>query len=576
MATTPVVTPPQQLRPLTSFNNAEILNMIRNGASPEYQRRMPAATQANMDRQLATIMSSSQLKNEFYSALVNRIGGTYVNTWKWSNPLSVFTRASQTFGDTWQEIAVGMPLAQVYDPNAEYLGADNFRKWKVDVDSLYHRLDFAHWYPVTTDDKTLARAFTSESGLSSLTSQLLTSCYNAAEVDIFEAMCHQFVEYAKLGGYWRVHMDSDLNEMDSTEDEARAMLRQIRAWADTLKFVSTSYNARHMPTFAKPDELVLFCSPEVKSALDVQGLATVFHRTDAEPTIDRIIVIPADRFGIDGVQAILTTDKFFIDIPVINEMTQQTNPVNINSVNHYLHMQRIISVSGFAPAILFWTGLGSTESRVNPTGTTAAKPTFQLKLAMYGGGTSTPTNVSRGGAVQVVADTTISNDGTATFRSNAVNYTIGDTAKPLSEWTYISPTGVLVVGLDEPNTTIPVQATALYTDPTTPEVPGTVSAALDVPVVGEGVIGFSPSIIASITVTATAPKATKDSQAKATATMIDGRKADVTQQATWTSETPNYFTVSDNGLVHGVAAGQGNLTAALFGVSGKLQLNITA
>lgn len=576
MATTPVVTPPQQLRPLTSFNNAEILNMIRNGASPEYQRRMPAATQANMDRQLATIMSSSQLRNEFYSALVNRIGGTYVNTWKWSNPLGVFTRASQTFGDTWQEIAVGMPLAQVYDPNAEYLGADNFRKWKVDVDSLYHRLDFAHWYPVTTDDKTLARAFTSESGLSSLTSQLLTSCYNAAEVDIFEAMCHQFVEYAKLGGYWRVHMDSDLNEMDSTEDEARAMLRQIRAWADTLKFVSTSYNARHMPTFAKPDELVLFCSPEVKSALDVQGLATVFHRTDAEPTIDRIIVIPADRFGIDGVQAILTTDKFLIDIPVINEMTQQTNPVNINSVNHYLHMQRIISVSGFAPAVLFWTGAGSTESRVNPTGTTATKPNFQLKLAMYGGGTSTPSNVSRGGAVQVVADTTITNDGTATFRSNAVNYTIGDTAKPLSEWTYISPTGVLVVGLDEPNTTIPVQATALYTDPATPEVPGTVSAALDVPVVGEGVIGFSPSIIASITVTATAPKTTKDSQAKATATMIDGRKADVTQQATWTSETPNFFTVSDNGLVHGVAAGQGNLTATLFGVSGKLQLTITA
>ena len=51
MATTPVVTPPQQLRPLTSFNNAEILNMIRTGASPAPPRRKPAPTQANMDRQ---------------------------------------------------------------------------------------------------------------------------------------------------------------------------------------------------------------------------------------------------------------------------------------------------------------------------------------------------------------------------------------------------------------------------------------------------------------------------------------------------------------------------------------------
>lgn len=566
---TPNVTNKQTLRPLTDFNNVQLLNMIRNESSPEYQRRMPAATQSNMDITVSTLMSSTQLKNEFYSSLINRIGGTMVHTWKWSNPLSVFTRASQTYGDTWQEVAVGMPLAQVYDPNAEYLGADNFRKWKVDVDSLYHRLDFAHFYPVTTDDKTLRRAFTSDNGLSSLTSQLIQSCYNAAEVDVFEAMCHMFTQYARLGGYWRVHMDADLNKMTSTQDEARGLLRQIRSWADSLKFVSTRYNARHMPTFAKPDELVLFCSPEVKSALDVQGLATVFHRTDAEPTIDRIIVVPEDRFGIDGVQAILTTDKFLIDIPVIEEMTQQTNPVNINSVNNYLHMQRIISVSGFAPAVLFWNGAASTDNVVLPTGTAATTPKFALKLSTYGEGATTPENVARGGAVQVEADTTITNDGQATWRSGAVKYSIGTTDKPISEWTYISPTGVLVVGIDEANTAIPVQATADYINPATPEVPNTVSASLDVPVVGDGVIGFSPSIVASITVGAVSVKAGKTGQAHATAVMIDGRKIDVTKQAAWTSAATATATVDNTGLVTGVAAGSTKLTAALFGVSGQ-------
>ena len=566
---TPNVTNKQTLRPLTDFNNVQLLNMIRNESSPEYQRRMPAATQSNMDITVSTLMSSTQLKNEFYSSLINRIGGTMVHTWKWSNPLSVFTRASQTYGDTWQEVAVGMPLAQVYDPNAEYLGADNFRKWKVDVDSLYHRLDFAHFYPVTTDDKTLRRAFTSDNGLSSLTSQLIQSCYNAAEVDVFEAMCHMFTQYARLGGYWRVHMDADLNKMTSTQDEARGLLRQIRSWADSLKFVSTRYNARHMPTFAKPDELVLFCSPEVKSALDVQGLATVFHRTDAEPTIDRIIVVPEDRFGIDGVQAILTTDKFLIDIPVIEEMTQQTNPVNINSVNNYLHLQRIISVSGFAPAVLFWNGAGSTDNVVLPTGTAAATPKFALKLSTYGEGATTPENVARGGAVQVEADTTVTNDGQATWRSGAVKYSIGTTGKPLSEWTYISPTGVLVVGIDEANTVIPVQATADYINPATPEVPNTVSASLDVPVAGDGVIGFSPSIVASITVDAVSVKIGKTGQARATAVMIDGRKIDVTKQAAWTSAATATATVDNTGLVTGVAAGSTKLMAALFGVSGQ-------
>lgn len=559
----------QTLRPLTDFSNVQLLNMIRNESSPEYQRRIPAATQSNMDITVSTLMSSTQLKNEFYSSLINRIGGTMVHTWKWSNPLSVFTRASQAYGDTWQEVAVGMPLAQVYDPNAEYLGADNFRKWKVDVDSLYHRLDFAHFYPVTTDDKTLRRAFTSDNGLSSLTSQLIQSCYNAAQVDVFEAMCHMFTQYARLGGYWRVHMDADLNKMTSTQDEARGLLRQIRSWADSLKFVSTRYNARHMPTFAKPDELVLFCSPEVKSALDVQGLATVFHRTDAEPTIDRIIVVPEDRFGIDGVQAILTTDKFLIDIPVVEEMTQQVNPVNINSVNNYLHMQRIISVSGFAPAVLFWNGAGSTDNVVLPTGTAATMPKFALKLSVYGEGATTPEDVARGGAVQVEADTTITNDDQATWRSGAVKYSIGTTDKPLSEWTYISPTGVLVVGIDEANTVIPVQATADYIDPATPEVPNTVSASLDVLVVGDGVIGFSPSIVASITVDAVSIKNGKTGQAHATAVMIDGRKIDVTKQASWTSAATATATVDNTGLVTGVAAGSTKLTAALFGVSGQ-------
>ena len=566
---TPNVTNKQTLRPLTDFNNVQLLNMIRNESSPEYQRRIPAATQSNMDITVSTLLSSTQLKNEFYSSLINRIGGTMVHTWKWSNPLSVFTRASQTYGDTWQEIAVGMPLAQVYDPNAEYLGADNFRKWKVDVDSLYHRLDFAHFYPVTTDDKTLRRAFTSDNGLSSLTSQLIQSCYNAAEVDVFEAMCHMFTEYARLGGYWRVHMNADLNKMTSTQDEARGLLRQIRSWADSLKFVSTRYNARHMPTFAKPDELVLFCSPEVKSALDVQGLATVFHRTDAEPTIDRIIVVPEDRFGINGVQAILTTDKFLIDIPVIEEMTQQTNPVNINSVNNYLHMQRIISVSGFAPAVLFWNGAASTDNVVLPASTAAPAPKFALKLSTYGEGATTPNNVARGGAVQVEADTTIANDGQASWRSGAVKYSIGATAKPLSDWTYISPTGVLVVGIDEANTVIPIQATADYINPATPEVPNAVSSSLGVPVVGDGVIGFSPSIVASITVGAVSVKVGKKGQAHATAVMIDGRKVDVTKQAAWTSTAAATATVDNTGLVTGVAVGSARLTATLFGVSGQ-------
>ena len=565
----PNITNEQRVRPISDFSNNQLLNIIRSNAAPEYQKRIPAATQSSIHDVMNGIMSSTSLKNEFYNQFVNVIGQQYVNTWRWNNPLKIFERASMEYGDTYEEIAVGMPMAQVYDPQAEYLGADNFRKWKVPVDALYYRPDFQHFYPATTDDKMLRRAFYNESsGMSTLFSQIITSCYNAAEVDLFEAMCSLFVEYARMGGYWRVHMDNDLNNMGSSETDARDMLRQIRAWADNLKFVSTKYNARHMPIAAKPSELVLFCSPEVKSALDVQGLATVFQRTDAEPTVDRIITIPAEKFGMNGVQAILTTDKFFVAIPQLREMTTQTNAANINSVNHFLHVWEILGVSGFQPAILFWTGDGSTENVTLPAGTTAAKPRFEIKIGTYEGQETTPSNVSRGDIVQVVADT-ITNDSTATWRSNAVRYELAPSAKPYSEWTYVTPTGMVVCGLDEPNTTIKVTATADYVDPATPEISNSVSAALDIPVVGAGVIGFSPSLVTAIQVAAVSVKANADIQAHAMAVMLDGRKVDVSHQAAWQSDKTANATVSDTGLVHGVLAGTANVTATLFGVSGK-------
>lgn len=579
------VTNKQPIRPLTDLSNAEMLNLIRNESSPAYQSRIPAATQASVERTMRNIMSYTATKNEFYSTLVNRIMQTYVNTWKWSNPLGVFTRATEMYGDTFEEVAVGMPKAQIYDPNAEYLGADNFRKWKVPVDTLFHTLDFQHFYPVTTEDKTLRRAFLSDNGLGSLTAQLITSCYNALAVDLFETQCNLFAQYARMGGYWRVHCDTDLNDpaADNSEAAARTLLKNIRTYAESLKFVSTKWNARHMPTFATPDNLVLFVTPEVKACIDVDALAAAFNMDRMNVPFDRIITIPKESFGMDGVQAILTTNNFFIDIPVIEEMTQQINPVNINSVNNYLHAWRILSVSAFQPAVLFWTGEGSTEAVTLPEGVTAAKPSFALRI--HTDGTSeTPTNVARGGAVQVEATTTTTNDETATWTTSAVSYALGKTEVPVSQWTRISSTGVLTVGADEPNATLPVTATATYIDPAHPEVPDTVSAQLDVPVVGDAVTPAMPvGIVKSLTIKAPVDlKKLKANfnpvQLTVLADVGGGMTIDVTRDVAYTLGGSPGFTVSSNG-VFGYdipsSTGSGGIIANGFGMKASTDFAVS-
>ena len=93
--------------------------------------------------------------------------------------------------------------------------------------------------------------------------------------------------------------------------------------------------------------------------------------------------------------------------------------------------------------------------------------------------------------------------------------------------------------------------------------------------VGDGVIGFNPSIIASIAVTVPNVTTGHTVQASAVATMIDGRTADVTAQAAWTSGTPENATVSESGVVSGVKTGTSEITATLFGVSGKVSVTVS-
>ena len=57
--------------------------------------------------------------------------------------------------------------------------------------------------------------------------------------------------------------------------------------------------------------------------------------------------------------------------------------------------------------------------------------------------------------------------------------------------------------------------------------------------------------------------------------MIDGRTADVTAQAAWTSGTPENATVSESGAVTGVKKGTSDITATLFGVSGKASVTVS-
>lgn len=567
------------VRPLREFSNVEFLNAIRNQAGRDFQQRVPAATEGNVRESLENMMNFPALRNKFYDALVNRIAGTYVNQLAWSNPLAEFKRTAQSYGKTYEEAAVGLIKARVYDPDQEYLGDEIYGTYTPHVETVFHTVNREEYYPLTINKTQLRYAFTEENGLGAFTAQLMEAPRTSDNLDEYLQMVNLFPEYAHLGGYYRVHTDDVTAEnIDDTEAQVRAriLLRKIRQMVNTLPIKpSTRYNARHMPSVVNKENLILFMTPEVHAAIDVNALAVLFNE-DYAKTNQRIIDISGQDIGIDGFQCILTTREFFFCWDYYyGTQGGVVNPISLGT-NYFLHHKEAISLSPFVPAILFWTGKATREDINVPAGATASKPEFQIRLQKYGNPAILPTNVTRGDIVQVVS--TISLDGDPAFRADGgIIYKIASETK--SQFTRISNEGVLRVGIDEPMNFVDVQAQATYTNPATPEVPSVVSDTLRVPIVGDGLLGFSPGFVTELKFSPETPidvQIGNDHQLHVFATMTDGRTPEVTNMVSWSSDNNSVANVNSIGKVTGVSAGTANITATVFAVEKQIQVTVTA
>ena len=343
-------------------NNVNILNAIRNDASLDYRKRIPSATKGNIADVADAIFSFRPHKNEFVESLINRIGLVYARNSIWFNPLQEFKRGALEFGDTIEEIQTGIVKASHYSHDRDYLERDIFGRAEIDIATAFHTVDREDFYKVTIDDNTLRRAFLDPSGLDRLTQQIMSAPTTSDNWDEYLMTTSLFRVMDNKYPMFNVNVP-DVAKMDSTEDQARSLLRKIRATASNMYFLSTRFNGGKMPISARPEELILFATPEVKSGLDVNALAVLFNVSYADvPT--RIVEIRQDDVMMDGVQAFLTTKDFFVIADTSLETTSEFNPVS-RQTNFFLHHWEIISASPFAPIVKFSTAPDTTKGKID-------------------------------------------------------------------------------------------------------------------------------------------------------------------------------------------------------------------
>lgn len=439
--------PVKQTIPYSGGTNAQIMNKIRKYASLDYRNRIPEATAANMQSTVQNLLTNTPQRNEFANALVNRIGMVIARNASWENPWNEFKIGLMQFGETIEEVQVGLVVAKVYNAQSSYLEKDIFGRKDIDVQSSFHSVNRTNYYEITIDEPILTKAFLDPQGLSSFIAQLMAAPSTSDNWDEFLLMTNLFSEMYNAGAFFKVNVP-DVKALTSGEADSKKLLRAIITMAGKLPFISTYYNAAGMPISAKVEDLILFATPEVIAAIGVEALAAAFN-LDYTNIPTRIIPIPDELMKITGSQAILTTKDFFVVADTRYEMTSAPNPVGLYQ-NFFLHHWQIVSASRFVPLILFTSTEATT---VIPTVDTPV--TSMAALTTYDSSGTNTTNLTRGATFGVVgsAITTPTGGVNDDVRLEAVGF--------LSPLSFLSNSGIGYLAPDDEATSITIIATSL-------------------------------------------------------------------------------------------------------------------
>lgn len=347
----------------------DILNVIRQNASYEYQQNVPeVATAADIPRVGEIIYGTPAFANQFINALVNRIAIVRVQSATFNNPYSMLKKGYIEFGETVEDIFVS--IAKAVDFNPEKAPAREFQRTIPDVRSAFHVMNYRVMYPVTVQDEDLKQAFLSIEGVQNLIAKIVDSVYTAAEYDEFLLFKYLLIKAISSGKLKPVSIGDGTNLSDAAVE--------FRGKSNVLPFMSTEYNEAGVKNNTPKDRQVIFMDAMFNAKFDVSVLASAFNMDKAdfmgrlflidnwtEFDNERFDVIRANSDGIGevtaeelalmaDVKAVLIDERWFQVYDNNNKFTEQYVSSGLYW-NYFYHVWKTVSSSPFANAIVFVT-----------------------------------------------------------------------------------------------------------------------------------------------------------------------------------------------------------------------------
>ena len=347
----------------------DILNVIRQNASYDYQQNVPVVKTANdIPKVGEVLMGQPALANQFINALVNRIAIVRVQSATFNNPYSMLKKGYIEFGETVEDIFVS--IAKGVDFNPEKAREREYKRTFPDVRSAFHAMNWRVMYPVTIQDEDLKQAFLSMDGVQNLIAKIVDAVYTGAEYDEFLLFKYLLIKAISHGKMKPVAIG------DGTDLRESAI--QFRGVSNLLPFMSGEYNEVGVKTTTPKDRQVIFMDAMFNAQFDVEVLASAFNMNKADfmgrlflidnwTSFDneRFDIIRANSDGIEevtskelallaDVKAVILDENWFQVYDNNNKFTEKYSASGLYW-NYFYHTWKTISNSPFSNAVVFVT-----------------------------------------------------------------------------------------------------------------------------------------------------------------------------------------------------------------------------
>lgn len=345
----------------------DILNVIRQNASYDYQQNVPeVATVNDIPKVGEIIYGTPAFANQFINALVNRIAIVRVQSATFNNPYSILKKGYIEYGETVEDIFVS--IAKAVDFNVEKAAKREFQRTIPDVRSAFHVMNWRVMYPVTIQDEDLRQAFLSIDGVQNLIAKIVDSVYTAAEYDEFLLFKYLLIKAISHGKMLPTAIGTGANLSEAAI--------QFRGTSNLLPFMSNEYNEAGVKTNTPKDRQVIFMDAMFNAQFDVNVLASAFNMEKADFMgrlflIDnwtdfdneRFDTIRANSDGIEevtaeeltllaNVKAVILDENWFQVYDNNNKFTEKYVASGLYW-NYFYHTWKTVSNSPFANAVAF-------------------------------------------------------------------------------------------------------------------------------------------------------------------------------------------------------------------------------